>query len=528
MAISTLNEYYQSKGQALPSVSERQGIAAQAGIQNYTGTAQQNTQLLGNLMSTGANNQVATPSTPIPAQVATGTTTPVDLPNRPQPQAPTDVYAQASGYLGALPKTGVAGLDQITQAMVERPGQLAQQYDIANKQSLMQEAKNKLDAFNEQYRVQQERIRSEGGRSLEQINSEVNAIERTRAFTAGTLAIEAAYRTGDFQGAKELMNQQIQLELEPMKMKYQFFKDLYDRTEDQKFQRAMRAEERAYQAAKDAANRKQNLIEKAIDNGVYSSDMKNMSYDQIAERLGNAVAQSGDFAATLDTTASLEPATLQKSTKQQLAQLIATGDYKGAITRIQNSVSKGLTGENKTNFDGKRTALPAIDSLANKLQAYADAGGDTGILKGNVEDISAKLGKVNDPKFKQLATDLKISLQAYRQSVSGAAFSPQEAKEYASVNPSGNKSLNLNLSIINGMRDNFERQVSGTVDAVVGDGAKYIREYASYQGLPKEDAIVKYVSDNPDKKQIVSEMMNVPGATIDMIAQTLGIDKLIQ
>lgn len=251
MAISTLNEYYQSKGQALPSISERQGIAAQAGIQNYTGTAQQNMQLLGNLMSTGANNQVATPSTPIPAQVATGTTTPIDLPNKPQPKAPTDVYAQASGYLGALPKTGVAGLDQITQMMVERPGQLAQQYDIANKQSLMQEAKNKLDAFNEQYRVQQERIRSEGGRSLEQINSEVNAIERTRAFTAGTLAIEAAYRTGDFQGAKELMNQQIQLELEPMKMKYEFFKDLYNRTEDQKFQRAMKAEDRAYQTARD-------------------------------------------------------------------------------------------------------------------------------------------------------------------------------------------------------------------------------------------------------------------------------------
>lgn len=251
MAISTLNEYYQSKGQALPSISERQGIAAQAGIQNYTGTAQQNTQLLGNLMSTGANNQVATPSTPIPAQVATGTTQPVDLPNKPQPQAPTDVYAQASGYLNALPKTGVAGLDQITQMMVERPGQLAQQYDIANKQSLMQEAKNKLDAFNEQYRVQQERIRSEGGRSLEQINSEVNAIERTRAFTAGTLAIEAAFRTNDFQGAKELMNQQAQLELEPMKMKYQFFKDLYDRTEDQKFQRAMKAEDRAYQTARD-------------------------------------------------------------------------------------------------------------------------------------------------------------------------------------------------------------------------------------------------------------------------------------
>ena len=79
MAISTLNEYYSSKGQALPSVSERQGMAAQAGIQNYTGTAQQNTQLLSSLMS-NQGNQTAVPNTTIPAPVAVGTTTPVNLP----------------------------------------------------------------------------------------------------------------------------------------------------------------------------------------------------------------------------------------------------------------------------------------------------------------------------------------------------------------------------------------------------------------------------------------------------------------
>ena len=267
MAISTLNEYYQSKGQALPSLSERQGIAAQAGIQDYTGSAQQNTKLLGNLMSNGSNNQVSVPSTPIPAIVATGSTQQLNLPNKPQPQEPANVYSNASAYVSALPKTGVAGLDQTIQAMTDRPGQLAREYDIANKQSLMNEAKFKLDSFNEQYRVQQERIRTEGGRSLEQINSEVNAIERTRAFTAGTLAIEAAYRTGDFQGAKELMNQQVALELEPMKMKYQFFKDMYERTEDQKFQRAMKAEDRAYQTARDNAQMLNDVKMQLLKNG---------------------------------------------------------------------------------------------------------------------------------------------------------------------------------------------------------------------------------------------------------------------
>lgn len=275
MAISTLNEYYQSKGQSLPSVSDRQSIAAQAGIQNYTGTAQQNTQLLGNLMS-NTGNQTPVPQASIPASVATGTTQPLNLPNRPQSQAQPDVYANAAGYLSNIPKTGVKVLDEISQTMIDLPGQLAQQYDIANKQSLMNEAKNKLDAFNEQYRVQQERIRTEGGRSLEQINSEINAIERTRAFTAGTLAIEAAYRTGDFQGAKELMNQQAQLTLEPLKMKYEFFKDLYNRTEDQKFQRAMKAEDRAYQEARENSKMLNDLKLEGLKNGISWDSMKDV------------------------------------------------------------------------------------------------------------------------------------------------------------------------------------------------------------------------------------------------------------
>lgn len=50
----TLYEYYSSKGQKLPSVSERAPLAAQYGIQNYTGTAEQNNLLLSKLESTGA------------------------------------------------------------------------------------------------------------------------------------------------------------------------------------------------------------------------------------------------------------------------------------------------------------------------------------------------------------------------------------------------------------------------------------------------------------------------------------------
>jgi len=55
----TLYDYYQKKGQKLPSVAERMGVAQQAGIQNYSGTASQNAQLLNYLQSSqGTQNRV--------------------------------------------------------------------------------------------------------------------------------------------------------------------------------------------------------------------------------------------------------------------------------------------------------------------------------------------------------------------------------------------------------------------------------------------------------------------------------------
>ena len=47
MQPTNLYEYYKSQGQALPSIADRAGDAAKAGIQGaYTGTADQNNQLL--------------------------------------------------------------------------------------------------------------------------------------------------------------------------------------------------------------------------------------------------------------------------------------------------------------------------------------------------------------------------------------------------------------------------------------------------------------------------------------------------
>lgn len=68
---TTLNDYYGSQGQALPSVSTRAATYASAGLGDagsYTGTAAQNTALLGHL--------TGTPTTPPATPTATSTTSP--------------------------------------------------------------------------------------------------------------------------------------------------------------------------------------------------------------------------------------------------------------------------------------------------------------------------------------------------------------------------------------------------------------------------------------------------------------------
>lgn len=55
MAITNLSQYYSSLGQSLPTVSDRSSVATKAGISNYTGTAEQNNQLL-NYLQKGSQN----------------------------------------------------------------------------------------------------------------------------------------------------------------------------------------------------------------------------------------------------------------------------------------------------------------------------------------------------------------------------------------------------------------------------------------------------------------------------------------
>lgn len=192
-----------------------------------------------------------------------------------------------------------------------------------------------------------------------------------------------------------------------------------------------------------------------------------------------AAGYNGDFGATINNVANLEKTVAgKKAVQANLQSYIAAGDYKSAYNQIANSVEDQLVGESKQRFANARTDAEVMQGLKNQIQQYADAGGDTNLLKGTAESIYNKLGTVKDPKFKSIAVALQREFQTYRNTMTGAAFSPQESAEYQSVNPTANNTLDLNLSVIDGALSQLNNRVNSTIKSRAGEGGVYIKEYA--------------------------------------------------
>lgn len=393
---TNLSEYYAGQGQALPTVQARQSTAAKAGITGYTGTAGQNATLLSYLQGQGNQAQGATgvPSSgavTIPSGVATGNTQPITLPNQPTPSAPADVYSSANAYLSTQPKTGVAGLDQTLAAMESRPGELAKQYDILGKQEKYNAMKNELDTFNEEYRQKYELIRTNGAQSAGQKQDEITALEKTRAYKAGTMAINAAFAQQDYQGALSLMNQQSALELEPLKMRYDFFKDLYNRTEDQKFQVAMKASDRAYQEARDDKSLLNDFKLQAFKDGkIDISQMGSInSWDDLSNLTG----------ATKEDALMNQIATDSVKNVDNLLKYSLGKDYAVGATFLDRGVRNPFMKDKTRTFIADTEAILGNLTIDKLLQAKASGATFGALSEGEMRLLAAAASPLNNPSL---------------------------------------------------------------------------------------------------------------------------------
>ncbi len=211
-------------------------------------------------------------------------------------------------------------------------------------------------------------------------------------------------------------------------------------------------------------------------------DNARLQGQKLSQEIESGKPATGEYAPIINAVSSLVGATKAPAVKRSISTALENGDFKTAYANVANAVEDSLTGTNKTKFADARTDIGVMSGMRNAIEQYTNAGGNIGFLKGSADDIAKKFGQLaTDKKFAALGVQLQREFQTYRNSMTGAAFSPAESKEYAAVNPRSNASLDLNLATIDGALAQLSNRVTSTIDQRIPD-AKKIYDLAT--GLP--------------------------------------------
>lgn len=182
-----------------------------------------------------------------------------------------------------------------------------------------------------------------------------------------------------------------------------------------------------------------------------------------------------------------------KFTKDQTAQITkAINNGEDPFTVIKNQ-AKNIMGQTEaTKLTSYEAADNAMKDLQQNIQAFYDGGGDTGLIKGNLETANNRLfGATGDPKKVELATQVAISLQAYRNAISGTAYSEQEGQDISAVFPGINKSQGLNTAVINGRLKADSSIIDGIYKTALGDKTYSALKDADTASNAENDPVVQ-------------------------------------
>ena len=146
------------------------------------------------------------------------------------------------------------------------------------------------------------------------------------------------------------------------------------------------------------------------------------SYDNVFTKAGNA-AFVGLWAMN------------RAAAEANLKSSLEDGDYSGAFEYITLNAKNSADSDTKSKISAAETAAIDLIAIRDALDAYLAAWWDTGLLKWSLEKVANKLGKTTDPQLASIAVKISEAIQAYRKHITWAAFSKEEAKEYADLFP---------------------------------------------------------------------------------------------
>lgn len=233
-------DYLNSQGQA-SDYNSRATLATQNGIQNYTGTADQNTQLLSTLSNVGMPK-----SNVVNVNTIANPTTPLGIPQTPTPSNPTTTVATAQDTIKNLQAEQLKINQDIATAQQQKLDPLYQQQldlqaQITGKgaEQLQMEQNAGLTDRRQQLSNLNAAIAQQSAKfTAEQYNFSANGNPTTASISRKDDAIQLAMMTASAQGiqgnitaAETSINNAIKLKYDDIEQKLQYTKEFIDKNE---------------------------------------------------------------------------------------------------------------------------------------------------------------------------------------------------------------------------------------------------------------------------------------------------------
>jgi len=162
--------------------------------------------------------------------------------------------------------------------------------------------------------------------------------------------------------------------------------------------------------------------------------------------------QSGAFLDSIDRS-------IEEKNTQRVKSLLT----KTAIDSFGVEESKKVRGTQRT--------LQFINEIETDLVTYQNNNGAMSVFEGSSEKIINKAGEVKNVELRRIAVKIAKSIQEYRRSMTGVAFTPPEAKEYRDIFPSISNAKNLNTATIKGLREAMQGDLNFYMEDRMGKDA---------------------------------------------------------
>ena len=188
---------------------------------------------------------------------------------------------------------------------------------------------------------------------------------------------------------------------------------------------------------------------------------------------------------------------------ETLKKYVNNGDYTRAFEYITTQAKQATDTDTRSALNSAESAISALVSIRDWLDAYKAAWWDTNIFAGTAEQVANKIWQTTDPELKKLATQINVAIQNYRKAISGAAFSEAEAAEYAAIFPSTKNSKELNDALIDWALQTMLQNLNSSYSQVLGNETyvDLLKAYEDstwdiYDYYGNKQWLTKYLRDN--------------------------------